>query len=348
MAVTSVSEIVVPEVFLPYVRALTEEKSRLIQSGAVVRDPTADEFLRGGGITYNIPGWNDLDNTAANVSTDTAGAATPLANATHTQIAVRLSRNQSWSKYHLAVALAGSDPFALVADRVAAYWAREAQRTFIATWQGVARDNGANDSEDMALDAVGVSYSAGTTDFTAENYIDARQTMGDSSTDVALVMMHSAVEAKARKADLITDIRDSEGRLVLSQYQGATVIVDDNMPSGTDVVRGDGTTSAVATAYETWIFGFGATHLGMGDPLGAPAIEFDSAPLAGNGGGQETVTHRVEWVLHPEGFAYTGTPANGGPGNGTNANDLNHAGSWDRVYPERKQIKMCRLITRES
>ena len=48
------------------------------------------------------------------------------------------------------------------------------------------------------------------------------------------------------------------------------------------------------------------------------------------------------------GDAYTGTAANGGPGNGAGANDLQNAGSWDRVYPERKQIKFARMVTREA
>jgi hypothetical protein len=48
------------------------------------------------------------------------------------------------------------------------------------------------------------------------------------------------------------------------------------------------------------------------------------------------------------GHAYTGTAPNGGPGNGTGANELQNAGSWNRVFPERKQVKFARLVTREA
>ena len=69
---------------------------------------------------------------------------------------------------------------------------------------------------------------------------------------------------------------------------------------------------------------------------------------AGLGGGQDILYDRVEWCLHPVGHAYIGTPPVGGPSNATTANNLANAGSWRRVFTERKQIKIARLITRES
>ena len=52
--------------------------------------------------------------------------------------------------------------------------------------------------------------------------------------------------------------------------------------------------------------------------------------------------------MHPAGHAYAGTPANGGPSNAATANNLAAAASWNRVYPERKQIKIARLRTTEA
>ena len=82
--ITAVEDIVVPSIFTPYVQQMTEEKSRIIQSGVAVRDAAIDELLAGGGLTFNTPSFKDLDNDAERVSTDaqhsefaTAGAATP-------------------------------------------------------------------------------------------------------------------------------------------------------------------------------------------------------------------------------------------------------------------------------
>lgn len=67
---TQVADLIVPEIFTPYTQQLTEEKARLVQSGVLTRNPLIDEKLAGGGLTFNIPSFNDLDNDADRVSTD--------------------------------------------------------------------------------------------------------------------------------------------------------------------------------------------------------------------------------------------------------------------------------------
>ena len=83
--------------------------------------------------------------------------------------------------------------------------------------------------------------------------------------------------------------------------------------------------------------------------MGSPKVptEVDRKPAAGNGGGQDILFNRTEWIIHPVGHAYAGTPPNGGPSNASTTNNLAHADSWKRVFSERKQIRIARLITRE-
>jgi hypothetical protein len=83
--------------------------------------------------------------------------------------------------------------------------------------------------------------------------------------------------------------------------------------------------------------------------MGSPKVptEVWRDPAAGNGSGQEVLHSRIELCLHPVGHAYVGTPANGGPSNAATTNNLAHQDSWKRVFPERKQIKIARLKTRE-
>ncbi|HNQ98343.1 MAG TPA: hypothetical protein PKN52_00005, partial [Trueperaceae bacterium] len=132
--VTKIADIVVPEIFTPYVQQLTEEKAQIIQSGILSVDPALTELMAGGGLTFNAPSWKDLDNDADNVSSDNDGAtSTPNKIGTLTEIAVRLSRNNSWSSMDLAAALAGEDPMAAIANRVAYYWARRLQAATVAT-----------------------------------------------------------------------------------------------------------------------------------------------------------------------------------------------------------------------
>jgi len=69
---TQISDVIVPEIFTPYMQTLTEEKSRLVQSGLLARSPAIDVLLAGGGLTFQVPSFNDLDNDADRISTDTS------------------------------------------------------------------------------------------------------------------------------------------------------------------------------------------------------------------------------------------------------------------------------------
>ena len=351
---TQVTDIVVPEIFTPYVQQLTMEQARLVQSGMLERSPLMDQMLAGGGLTFNVPSFRDLDNDTDNVSTDavsdalawtglsgtavggnypTLNDSLPLKTQTDTEIAVRLSRNNSWSSADLAAALAGPDPMDSIAGRVSYYWARRLQAVFIATWNGVILDNVASDSGDYQNDISGASFVDGVTNFSAEAFLDAAVTMGDGMEGLTGVMVHSIVYNRMQKNNLIDFIPDARGEVTIPTFLGREVIVDDGMP-------------ATGSVYDTWLFGGGATQLGVGSAK--VPTEVERKPGAGNGGGQEILHSRQEWSMHPVGHAYTGTAANGGPGNSTASNDLQNAGSWDRRYPERKQVKFARLVTREA
>lgn len=341
MAVTQIADIIVPEIFSPYSQQLTEQKSRLIKSNAVRRDTALDAALTGGGLTYNEPSFKDLADDADNVGDDVPGN-TSTANkiGTADEIQVRLSRNSSWSTMDLTSALAGTDPADAIAGLVADYWVRRLQGAFVATMTGLFADNAAaptgteHTEDDLSYDISGVGFTDGVTNFSAEAFIDAAVTMGDSMDDLGIVFMHSIVYARALKNNLIDMIPDSTNPNAkdIPTFLGRIVVVDDACTN-------------TAGVFETWLFGAGAVRLGMGSPK--VPTELDRAPAAGNGAGQETLYNRVEWIIHPVGHKYAGTPPKGGPSNASTSNNLAHAGSWQRVFTERKQIKIARLITRE-
>lgn len=344
---TRISDVVVPQIFTPYAQQITEQKSRLIQSGAAVRDPFIDNLLAGGGLTFNVPSWKDLDDDAERVSTDTIPAEytggtadpDPFKIGTATEVAVRLSRNQSWSSTDLTAVLAGADPMDAIGSRVGEYWARRMQAAFVATMAGLFADNDAAPTGtehvqgDLTNNVSGGGYVAGVTDFTAEAFLDAALTMGDSQDDLTMVMVHSVVYNRMQKNNLIDFIPDASGQVTIPTFLGHEVIVDDGLP-------------ASAGVYQTWLFGPGAIRLGVGSP--AVPTEVERHAGAGNGGGAETLYNRVEWCMHPRGHRYAGTAPNGGPSNASTSNNLANAASWARVFSERKQIKIARLITREA
>lgn len=345
--ITQIADIIVPEIFTPYTQQITTTKSRLITSGAVVRDPGLDALLAGGGLTFEAPSWRDLDDDVERVSTDsvpieyTGGVADPNPNKIETdqETAVRLSRNNSWSTAQLAAVLAGADPAGAIADRVGAYWVRRQQAAFVALVKGIFADNDAAPAGtehvryDLTNDISGSAYVAGVTDFSAEAFLDAGLTMGDSQDNLTMVMVHSVVFNRMQKNNLIDFIPDAEGKVQIPTFLGREVIVDDGVPKSGSV-------------YESWLFGPGAVRLGVGSPK--VPTEIHRLPGAGNGGGAETLYNRVEWCMHPPGHAYVGTAPKGGPDNTANSNMLAAAGSWQRVFGERKMIKIARLKTREA
>ncbi|WPK40864.1 major head protein [Pseudomonas phage Knedl] len=339
--VTRISDVVVPEIFTGYVQQITRERSRLIQSSAVEYSQELSNLLGGGGLTFNIPSFKDLDNDEENISSDDpAVKSTPNKIGTATEVQVRLSRNNSWSSMDLTAALAGPDPMNAIANRVSDYWVRRLQQLFVSTVKGVFAANalaapaGNQTQNDMIHDISGSAYVKGVTDFSAEAFIDGCLTMGDRMEDLRMVMVHSVVYARMQKNNLIDFIPDARGEILIPTFLGREVIVDDGMPTD-----GNG-------VFETWIMGAGAFAFGQNSPKVPTAVERKED--SGNGGGQEILYNRVEWAMHPKGYAFIGQGfPNGGPSNASSAGNLAAASSWSRAWSERKMIRIAKLVTRE-
>lgn len=337
---TRLSDVIVPEIFGPYSATMTEEKSRLVASGAVVRDTVLDNALAGAGTTFNEPSYKDLDNDAENISSDDpAQTSSPNKIGTLQESQVRLSRNNSWSSMDLTADLIANDPMLAIANRVSDYWKRREQAIFIATMKGVfANNDTATDAyhtqKDMTFDVSGASFSAGVTNFSAEAFVDACLTMGDSMDSLGMMCVHSIVYGRMLKNNMIDFIPVSiNGAAIrVPTFLGREVIVDDGMPFSSGV-------------FDTWLFGSGAVRMGRGSAK--TPVEVERKASSGNGSGQDILYNRVELCLAPKGYAYVGTAPAGGPTNANTSNNLANAASWRRAFTERKQIKIARLITRE-
>ena len=358
---TQIADVIVPAIFTPYTQQLTMEKTAIIQSGIAARDDFLDNLLAGGGLTFTVPSWQDIGDPAENVSSDDPNSdSTPNITQTSGEVAVRLSRNSSWSTMRLATALAGADPMQSIASRVSDYWVRRLQRAFVAVANGVFLTNAQVDAgasyggtglraqygtqNDLTNSIWASTFSAGVTDFQAESFIDTATLLGDAAEDVTAVFMHSIVYSKAQKNNLIDFIPDAEGHINIPVFLGRRVIVDDGMPNPSGDVYNNANTGGGTGQYHTWLVGPASFRLGVGTPV-VPTEVF-RYPSRGHGAGSDVLFNRVEWAIHPVGHAWVGSSPvyEGGPTNG----QLSASGAFVRVFPERKQIKLARLITRES
>jgi hypothetical protein len=353
MPVVKIADVIVPEIFTPYQQLRTTQLSAIINAGVAARDAALDALLAGAGLTFNVPSWNDLDHDDdENVSNDDdTDESAPSGTKALEEIGVRLSRNKSWGAMRLVAALAGVDPMQSIGNLVSDYWIARMQSAFVAAMQGVFADNDAAPSGnehvagdltvDISDDAAG-SYSAGVTDFSADAFIDACTTLGDGAAGVTAILVHSIVYARMQKNNLIDFIPDSQGQINIPVFLGRRVIIDDGMPNP----AGKGAAQTSAGVYHSWLMGPGVARIGVG--TAEVPTEVERKPSSGKGAGQDILHSRVEWMIHPIGHKYAGTPPKGGPSNASTANNLAAAGSWQRVYPERKQIKIARLVSRES
>lgn len=335
MAVTRLTDLIVPEVFFPYMVKETMTKTAFFQSGIIKEDPALQAFIAGGGLTTNVPSFADLsDATEAGIGSDNPDQkATPDKIGSFRQVGIRNIRTKAWSDMDLNRELIGADPMEAVASRVSAWWGRSFQRHLISSIRGIVADNIVNDASDMVVDigtdAVGAPTAAEL--ISADAIIDAQGTMGDASDALSAIAMHSTVYNRLLKEDLIDFIPDSEGKIQFPTYLGYRVVKDDGLPAvaGTNRVK-----------YHTYLFAEGAVAYAEA-PVAVP-VEPDRLPDVGNGTGQEVLYTRRQYILHPQGFQWTdASRAAAFPTNAECENALN----WDRVYPERKQVPIAVLIT---
>ena len=312
MAVTKIADVIVPELFTPYVIEKTAEKSKLLQSGIAVANPKLNQLVTAGGVTMQMPFWQDLQ--GEDEVLDDQKALTPNKIGAEKDIATMLMRGNAWGANDLAGALAGDDPMAAIADRVADYWARKEQKVLLAVLKGVFASA---EMKDHVLDksAEGIEGTM---------ILDGKQLLGDAADQLQAVMMHSAVytELQKQKAIDYKEVVDPNGNSIqIPTYMEYAVVVDDSMPKDGDV-------------YTTYLFARGVIGRGEGTPVDFVATETDRDSLAG----EDYLINRRAYVLHPFGIKWIGTPAGVTPTN----DELATGANWKRVY-ESKNIGLVAI-----
>jgi len=327
MAATKIADIIVPDVFDPYVTERTAELTELYLGGIITRDPQFDELANSGGKILQMPFFKDLtgdDEVLSDASALTAGAITTGQDNSRLHM-----RGRAWGVNDLAKALSGADPMRAIADLVSAYWARRYQAVLINSLTGVFLDNSTNDTGDMIVSVASetVAGQSATTRIGPASVIAAAGTMGDAAGKLTAIAMHSAVFQELQNQNVIVYETPATADIKIPFYLGYRVIVDDGCP-----VRAGSTDGLVYTSY---LFGEGAVAYGQG---GAPVpSETDRDSLAG----EDYLITRSHFIMHPRGIEWIdGSVAGEAPTNVEAA----LAANWNRVY-ERKNIRVAQLVT---
>lgn len=333
MATTRITDVIVPDLWVPYMIERTATKSRLIQSGIIERDPVFDQIANADGSrTVNMPFWTDL--TGSDEVLSDSGSLTPAKMASSKDVAAIHWRGKAWSHNDLAKHLAGADPAAAVADLVGEYWNRRMQAFVNSSLTGIfAAASMATNKLDLHITTGGGAPTSANV-LSGITFLKGKQLLGDSKDKLVAIAMHSAVETQLLALDLIDFVPDSQGKATIKQFQGLEVIVDDNLP----IEEVDG-----KLVFHTFLFGRGAFGLGMGRKneaveggIGTWEVEFSREALAGD----SFMINRRKFILHPRGVKWTDASVAGetGPTN----TELETGTNWERVF-EQKNVRIVRM-----
>lgn len=327
MAETRITDIIVPEVFYPYIAEKSLNQNPFFQAGILAPSPQINAFLGGGGRTSNVPYWQDLTGDSDVPSETVADTVNELG--TDKMIVRRQIRHKAWGANALSAALSGANPVEAIGSRVAGFWAKALQDNLLYAIRGVIADNVANDSGDLVVDIATETGSAATSanKISATKTIEALMKQGDRFSEIKAIAVHSAVYNTMVLNDLIDFVKDSTADAMIPYYIGMRVIVDDGLP----VIAG----GVDGYKYHSYLFKPGS--VGFGENPGA-IVPVETYRDPSKGSGIDVLYTRRQFAFAPLGFSWvmagdTGiTP--------TNAN-LYAATSWDRVYNLKNTGVVC-------
>jgi hypothetical protein len=343
MAETKITDIIIPEIYSPYVIAESIYINAFFRSGVAVPNVEITKKLIGGGEVFNFPFFKELSGDSQ-IPSETVAVTVKKVD-TAKQIAVRQIRVDAFGSNALASILSGENVFDAIVSMNAQYWSTQFNKNVISITVGVMNYEEANNTGDMVKD---ISTEDGD-NATAANLIgsnaviDTNMLLGDAHEKFGVIAMHSVVYSRLLKLGLIdnntivvpssstTTTGNVEGKTMsVKTYLGMAVVVDDQLP------RDAGGTSGFK--YTSFIYERGALLFGEStNNIVNTEIQRDET----KGAGIDILHTRRNFSFHPFGYAWQDSSVAGvSP---TNA-ELETAANWARIE-ELKNLKIVALIT---
>ena len=329
------SDIIIPEVFTPYVIEQTTQRDAFLASGVV--QPLAELNATEGGDFINVPFWKANLSGDFEVLTDSTSLIPGKIQADK-QVGVILHRGRAFESRDLAALAAGADPMAAIGAKIADYIANQRQKDLLSCLAGVfgSVNTTSNTAAFFDLTIDGGSGDTPTT-LSPRHVAEAKSLLGDQGDKLTAIALHSKVyydlvERKAIDYVATTDARgttttQSGGSLVAAYggsvdvptYCGLRVIISDDVQT-----EGTGAT----TEYATYFFTQGA--IASGEQM-AMQTETDRDILAKS----DAMSIDLHYVYHPVGAKWGVTTTN------PTRTQLATVGNWSKVY-ETKNLGIVR------
>jgi len=329
------SDIIIPEIFTPYLIEESTRRDAFLQSGVVQPLPQLNASEDGGDFV-NIPFYN------ANLAGDfevlsDSSSLTPGKITADKQVGVVLHRGRAFESRDLAALAAGSDPMAAIGQKMANYVNHQRQKDLLACLDGVFGPVNNTSSSAAFFDLTIDGESGDTpTSLSPRQVSQARALLGDQGEKLTTICMHSKayyelVERRAVDYVKATDVAGGDatasggsianayGEVTVPTYLGMRVIVSDDVST---------VGSGASTEYAVYMFSQGS--VGSGEQAGIQT-ETDRDILQKS----DAMSIDLHYVYHPVGAKWAVTTAN------PNRTQLATASNWSKVY-ELKNLGIVR------
>lgn len=309
MAETVRLDVVIPEIWNPYIEEQTTLKNAFISSGVV--QPMAELNATEGGDFVNIPNWVANLSGDAELLTDSTSLIPGNITAA-TQRAAVLHRGRAFGARDLAGLAAGSDPLAAIGNKVGAYIAHEQQKDLLACLDGV-----------FATALNNLTVFTGDAYPTASMVSGARAKLGDQGEKLSVIALHSSAYYQLVTQKAIDYVSASElgggegvipvggsrvasfGDVRIPTYMNMRVLVSDDLNTND-------------------VYFFTPGCVASGEQAGLRS-EQDRDILA------KATYISFDWhqVMHPIGVKYVGTGVN------PNRATLGTGSNWEQVFDDK-------------
>ena len=314
----------------------------MIESGAVVEDPTIAGMIQNSGNIYTLPFYNALTGEDQNYDGQTDITVEEVDGGTQTGVVY--GRAKGFFARNFTAELSGADPMGHIVASISRYWQKRRQMRLIGITNAIFGITGTTGyakawEENHTLDLGSDTATARPIAETDLNDL-ATQACGDHKDQFSLAIMHSNVAKTLENKELLeywkyTDANGIERPMNLASVNGYTAIIDDGVPCTT--VGGTGANKDLKQ-YTTYLFGAGVIRTAKGR-VDVP-VETNRDPKK-NGGQDELIT-RMRETIHPNGFSFT-IPSTGWT-QSPEDDQLFATANWDIKF-DPKAIPMARLIT---
>jgi hypothetical protein len=329
------SDIIIPEIFTPYLIEETTKRDAFLASGVV--QPMAElNATEDGGDYINVPFYAANLASTFEVLTDSSSL-TPGKITADKQRAAVVHRGNAFESRDLAAMAAGSDPMAAIGQKLASYIANERQKDLLSCCAGVFGAVG--DTSGAAFAGLAVDGGSGDTptELGPRQIVKAKSLLGDQGEKLSTIVLHPNVYYSLMERRAIDFIYDDNGVADTAASQGSTANAFGQVQVPTFmglrvIVSSDVQTagSGSSTEYASYLFLPGA--FGSGEQM-ALRTERDRDILAKS----DALSFDLHYVYHPMGTRFAEVP------NPTPA-QLSTVGNWTKVY-ETNNIGIARITS---